>query len=111
MLLFFHYLAKKSNKKRLLTEDVFWLFTPLLEMPRSQVMGLTTLSDGNGSLERRTRLAPGVGFEPTTKRLTVSCATAALPGKVVIFDFRFLILDFNINFPSQLSQQLITYNP
>ena len=24
-------------------------------------------------------LAPGVGFEPTTKRLTVSCATAALP--------------------------------
>jgi len=58
MLLFFHYLAKKSNKKRLLTEDVFWLFTPLLEMPRSQVMGLTTLSDGNGSLERRTGLAP-----------------------------------------------------
>jgi len=57
MLLFFHYLAKKSNKKRLLTEDVFWLFTPLLEMPRSQVMGLTTLSDGNGSLERRTGLA------------------------------------------------------
>ncbi len=30
-------------------------------------------------------LAPGVGFEPTTKRLTVSCATAALPRIMSIF--------------------------
>lgn len=27
-------------------------------------------------------MAPGVGFEPTTKGLTVLCATAALPRNV-----------------------------
>jgi hypothetical protein len=31
---------------------------------------------------RQMRLAPGVGFEPTTKRLTAARSTAELPGSV-----------------------------
>jgi hypothetical protein len=33
----------------------------------------------------RCLLAPGVGFEPTTKGLTVLCATAALPRNVLFY--------------------------